>query len=333
MKSQAKVSAISFLIALFVCLAVFGGIAYFAISGFMAPDEIEETPGPSEEDPSEIGEEVIPLAPEEVEKINGESFTLLIAGYDIMGNGFDAMAVLDVSKENQKISVYPINPDTKVYVGHGDSNSLNIRVGDLIKYKDMQYVLDKINATTGLKIEYYVTFTPEGFIEAFDAFNKNGDYTYKVPKDMEHVYVEITKNETTEGEAPETGETSLSEEEALLKELEKYNISFKKGDSLTKGIDVYNMLRYKGDSESDRLTRQATFMRDVVAKIIPARFKEGNLNAVLDTAKALIKLTKSIKTNVGVETFITETFDLISAMPNFSLSTVTKYTSGITNFK
>lgn len=352
-QSQAKVSAISFLIALLISLAVFGGIAYFLISGFMAPDEVEETSDPSEELPNEKGDEVVPLPPEEVEKINGESFTLLIAGYDVLGIGFDAMAVVDVNKEAQKISIYPINPDTRVYVGHGDSNSLNIRAGDLIKYKDMQYVLDKINATTGLKIEYYVTLTPEGFIEAFDAFNKNGDYAYKVPKDMEHLYYEKPE-EVVEGEIPgaeapaeqpatpstpatpePAGDTKrpLIDEETGLIDLEEFNISFKKGDTLTKGIDVYNMLRYKGDSSSERLTRQATFIRDVVAKIIPERFKEGNLGAVLDTVKALIKLTEAIETNVGVETFVSETFDLIAAMPNFSVSTVTKYTSGITNFK
>lgn len=352
-QSQAKVSTISFLIALLVSLAVFSGIAYFAISGFMAPDEVEENVDPLEETPGENEGEVTPLPPEEVEKINGESFTLLVAGYDVLGVGFDAMAVVDVNKEAQKISIYPINTDTKVYVGHGDSNSLNIRAGDLIKYKDMQYVLDKINATTGLKIEYYVTLTPEGFIEAFDAFNKNGDYAYKVPKDMEHFYYEkpeeVVEGEAPEAEAPaaqpsvpaapttqepdEEAKRPLIDEETGLIDLEEFNISFKKGDTLTEGIDIYNMLRYKGDSSSDRLTRQTAFIRDVVAKIIPERFKEGNLEAVLDTVKALIKLTEAIETNVGVETFVTETFDLISAMPNFSVSTVTKYTSGITNFK
>ncbi len=326
--SQIKVSAISFMIALLVSLAVFGIIAYFAISGFMSPEETK-TPEQGVDAPvDDLNSEQPPLAPEEVEKIHGESFTVLIAGYDLQELGFDAMAVVDVDKENQKVTVSPLNVDTKVYVGHGDSYSLNIRTGDLIKYKDMQYVVDKINATTGLKIEYYVTFTAEGFIEAFDAFNKNKDYTYKVPKDMEHVYVEIPE---TDPEKELTAEETAELE--ALKAYEKYNISFKKGDSLTDGIDVYNMLRYKGDSSTDRMTRQATFIKDVVSKIIPARFKEGNLTAIVDTAKALIKLTSSISTNISAETFITETFDLISAMPGFSYGTVTKYTSGIANFK
>lgn len=325
--SQVKISTISFLISLLVSLAIFGGVAFYAISSLMAPEE-EKTEEGTEIIEEKEGTDVVPLAPEEIEKINGESFTVLFAGYDLQGNGFDAMAVVDVDKEMQKVTVYPINPDTKVYVGHGDTNSLTVRTGDLIKYKNMQYVLDKINATTGLKVEYYVTLTAEGFIEAFDAFNKNGDYTYKVPKTMEHVYVELPKEPVTEGD-----ELTTPEIDPELKALEKYNISFKKGDSLTKGIDVYNMLRYKGDSASDRMTRQATFVRDIVARIIPSRFKEGNVGAIIDTAKALIKLKDAITTNVDAETFITETYDLISAMPEFSMSTAPKYTSGITNFK
>ncbi len=339
--SQIKVSAISFMIALFVSLAVFGIIAYFSISGFMSPDEPEQPEQLVDDPVDDLNNEQPPLPPDEVEKIHGESFTVLVAGYDLQGLGFDAMAVVDVDKENQKVTVSPLNVDTKVYVGHGDSYSLNVRTGDLIKYKDMKYVVDKINATTGLKIEYYVTFTAEGFVEAFDAFNKNKDYTYKVPADMEHVYVELPDEAIEKDPAEETTEepveVTLTEEEIAkleeLKKYEKYNISFKKGDTLSEGIDVYNMLRYKGDSSSDRITRQAAFVKDVVTKIIPARFKEGNLTAIVDTAKALIKLTSSIETNISVETFITETFDLISAMPSFSYGTVTKYTSGIANFK
>ncbi|MBR6633574.1 MAG: LCP family protein [Clostridia bacterium] len=327
--SQAKVSAISFLIALIVSLAIFGLIAYFAISGIMFPSE-SEVPDPEQNEIIDVqGEDPEIVTPDDKKEIEGDSFTVLVAGYDLQNIGFDAMVVLDVNKESKKATVYPINVDTKVYVGHGASNSLNIRTGDLIKYKDMDYVLDKINATTGLKIEYYVTFTAEGFIEAFDAFNKSEVYTYKVPKDMEHVYYEapVTDAEPAEPESDETeadGETDT---------LEKYNISFKKGDVITSGIDVYNMLRYKGDSASDRITRQGTFMRDIITKIIPSMFKESNLTAIIDTAKGLIKLTDSITTNISVETFITEGFDLISAIPSFSIGTATKYTSGITNFK
>ncbi len=326
--SQIKVSTISFIVALILSIAVFGFIAFFAISSFLQtepvdPNDDEITSEFNNKDPESA--EVIP--PEEIEKIEGNSFSVLVAGYGLGEDSFDAMVVVDVNKEEQKVTIYPINVDTKVYVGHADGmGNLNIRMGDLIKYEDMQYTVDKIKATTGLKVSNFITFTAEGFIEAFDKFNENGDYTYVVPKDMEHFYADAPEITETP-EAPEGTEVEEAED------LSQYNISFKKGDKLTSGLDIYNMLRYKGDSSSDRITRQASFVRDVLQKIIPKHFKEGNLSKIVVDAQALAKLTESISTNITVGTFITETFDLISKIPEFSFGTSSKFTNGITNFK
>ncbi|MBQ7897083.1 MAG: LCP family protein [Clostridia bacterium] len=314
-----KVSTLSFIIALVLSLVVFGLVAYFTITGIMTDDPdtpvSETTDTPGEDESGDV--EVIP--PDEIEKIEGESFTVLVAGYGPGETSIDAMVVLEVNKEEQRVSIHPINADTKVYVGHADGlGNLNIRIGDLVKYEDVQYVADKIRATTGLKITNYITFTAEGFIEAFDKFNEHGDYTYVVPRDMEHVYVE----ESTEEGADE-----------ITQDLTKYNISFKKGDKLTSGIDIYNMLRYKGDSEADRMSRMSIFVRDILQKIIPAQFKEANLTKIITTAEALVKLTDSIKTDVTAKTFISETFGLITKVPEFSFEISSKYTKGITNFK
>ena len=144
--SQIKVSTISFIVALILSIAVFGFIAFFAISSFLQtepvdPNDDEITSELNNKDP-ESGE-VIP--PEEIEKIEGNSFSVLVAGYGLEEDSFDAMVVVDVNKEEQKVTIYPINVDTKVYVGHADGmGNLNIRMGDLIKYEDMQYTVDKI---------------------------------------------------------------------------------------------------------------------------------------------------------------------------------------------
>lgn len=339
--SQRKVSAISFLIALLVSLLVFGLISYFITSAILSPNEETEAESKPGDEETKNPEEQQMLTPDEIEKIKGESFTVLIAGYDLQEAGFDAMAVLDVNKEKQQVTVYPMNADTKVYVGHGDTYPLNVRIGDLIKYKNMQYVLDKVNAVTGLKAEHYITFTAEGFIEAFDAFNQKGDYTYIVPKDMEHIYVEVPEKEEGEEPKPEEDKKTEGAEAAdetpvelpeELKKMQKYDIKFKKGQSLTSGIDIYNMLRYKGDSETDRMNRQAMFVRDVIARIIPSRFKDGDVQAILDIIASIGKLKSTITTNISLETFITETFDLISTMPEFSIGTVAKYTSESVNY-
>lgn len=309
--SQVKVSLISFIVALVLSILVFGSVAIFAISRFLdtetvahGNDVVEEV---NKNDP--YGSEVIP--PDEIEKIDGDSFSLLIAGYGLEENSLDAMIVLEVNKEEQKVTVYPINVDTKVYVGHADGmGNLNVRIGDLIKYEDITYVVDKIRATTGIKVSNYVTLTAEGFISAFDKFNEQGDYTYVVQKDMVHQYADPSDEE-----------------------LSKYNISFKKGDKLTSGIDIYNMLRYKGDSSSERLTRQTSFARDVIEKIVPTHFKEANFSRIITDVQAIVKLTDSVKTNISVGTFLAQTFELIAKLPEFSFAVSSKYTSGITNFK
>lgn len=313
--TQLKVSTLSFIIALLLSLLVFGIVAYFAISGINSDtpeNKTEEKTDNPEKNPSE-DVEVIP--PEVIEEIKGESFSVLVAGYGLNEDTFDAMIVVDVNKEEQKVAIHPINTDTKVYVGHADGvGNINVRIGDLPKFRDMQYVVDKLEATTGLSITGYVTFTAEGFIKAFDEFNADGDYVYTVPKDMEHIYAEKPENESEE-------------------DLTKFNISFKKGDKLTSGIDIYNMLRFKGDSNSERLTRQATFVNDIIKKVIPTQFKEANLSKIVTSVNALLKLTSSIKTDISAGTFITETFGLIAKMPEFSFQKTSKYTKGITNFK
>ncbi len=313
--TQLKVSTLSFIIALLLSLLVFGIVAYFAISGINGDspeNKTEEKTDNPEKDPSE-DVEVIP--PEVIEEIKGESFSVLVAGYGLNEDAFDAMVIVDVNKEEQKVSIHPINTDTKVYVGHADGvGNINIRLGDLPKFRDMQYIVDKVKATTGLSVTGYVTFTAEGFIKAFDEFNADGDYVYTVPKDMEHIYAEKPENEDEE-------------------DLTRYNISFKKGDKLTSGIDIYNMLRYKGDSNAERLTRQGAFVNDIIKKIIPSQFKEANLSKIVTSVNALLKLASSIKTDISAGTFITETFSLIAKMPEFSFSTTSKYTKGVANFK
>ncbi|MBE6701384.1 MAG: LytR family transcriptional regulator [Ruminococcaceae bacterium] len=317
--SQIKVSATAFVVALVLSLAVFGIIAYVVINGiFFEDNHIDPSTDIHTEQPDDPKNPDEPLPPEVIEEIEGDSFSILVAGYDLTLNGFDAMAVVDVNKEDQTVSIYSVNTDTKVYVGHGDENSqtsssLNVRIGDLIKYKDINYVLDKVNAVTGLHVDYYITLTAEGFIEAFDEFNSSKDYSYKVPKDMEYVYYVSDGTQDPE--------------------LEKYNISFKKGDKITSGLDVYNMLRYKSDSDEDRISRQSAFVKEVILKIVPSRFKEGNLSKILDTIKALLKLTGSIDTNISVETFVKETYDLFVKIPDFSLNVNSEFTTSATNYK
>ena len=242
------------------------------------------------------------------EIINGTSFTVLVAGYNIKGDSQDAMLIVDVDKEKQKVTTYSLNTNAKVYVGHGSDGSVNVRLGDLCKYKDMNYISEKVTALTAIKIDYYFTLTANGFIKIVDTLNKNKSYTYTVPFDMEHEY---------------SNEESLS----------KYNINYKKNDKLSSGIDIYNVLRYTGDSGSQRMGRQASIAWSAMKGIISAQFKSKTSDAVISTIKALLVTAKECETNIHPESFFEENFDLIMHIPDFSYDNSSKFENSGINFK
>ncbi len=309
---QSKTSLQSFLLTFFSSLLVFALVAWLIFSAIDRQFEKEK------KSPSNKTEENLPAMnpvdddnPDstlEKDIIEGENFAVLVAGYNITGESLDAMVVVDVNKENKKVTLYPINPDAKVYVGYGSSGSVNVRLGDLCRYKDMAYITDKVTALTAVQVDYYVSLTADGFIKAVDALNKNKSYTYTVQKDMAHEY---------------------SNEE----ELQKYNIDFKKGDKLTSGIDLYNVLRYAGDSDSDRMGRQITIAKDAMKSLISSQIKSKSPEGVVSMIEALLITMKEYKTNISVETFITETFELISVIPDFDFDTSTKFKTATVNFK
>lgn len=308
--NQSKTSLQSFILTFFTSLAIFALAAYFifnAVSANLKQDptndnpDISDTPviSPVDDPDQNVGEK-------DDKVIEGKSFTLLAAGLDITGEAIDALIIIDVDKENKAVTLYPVNTDASVYVGYGTSGSVNVKLADLCKYKDMAYIADKITATTAIQIDYYISLTADGFIKAVDTLNKNGAYSYTVPKDMLHVY----------SDAPE---------------LEQYNIDFKKGEKLTKGIDIYNALRYTSDSESDRMSRQIIIARDSMKYLIVDQMK--SVSGTVTLFEALLKAMSECKTNVPIETFITETFDLLVNVPSFVFKSSADFKTATLNFK
>ena len=311
--NQSKTSLLSFIITFFVCLLIFallGWLIYGTISKQFTSDgdkdsEIsEEIPANSEVESA--GSQDEQKNPDDI--IEGENFNILVAGYNITGEFMDAMTVVEVNKDTKAVTVYPINTDTKVYVGYGSAGSVNIRLGDLCKYKNMEYIAKKVTALTAVKIDYYISFTAEAFIDAIDALNKNKVYSYTVPKDMNLVY----SNDP---------------------ELEKYNIEFKRADKITSGIDIYNVLRYEGDSSSDRMDRQTTITRDVVKAFVDSQIKSKEPSKVISTLNSLLKTLKGCTTNISLDTFITEGYELISSISEFKFTSSTIFKTTSINFK
>ena len=309
---QSKVSLQSFILTFFAALVLFGLLAWL-IYGTVSSKigGTEKSPNGLEEDmpvSGEVDSSDLPIFNKDDDEIQGESFTLLVAGYNVTGTSLDAMMILDVDKENEKVVLYPINTDAKVYVGYGSVGSVNVRLGDLCRYKDMTYIADKVSAITGIPVDYYVSFTADAFIEAVDKLNEKKVYSYSVQKEMNHAY---------------------SEEE----ELKQYNIEFKRGDKLTSGIDLYNVLRYEGDTYSDKLSRQLNIAEDMVKALVVSQIKDKSPKTVITTFTTLIKAATECKTNIPIETFITEGFELLSSINEFTFEPSMKFKTATLNFK
>lgn len=311
---QSKTSVQSFILTFFVALILFALAAWLIFNTIS--DKLNVT-----DDPNKLVEELpVNSAPEDPEDpevvpndntdsvIEGESFTLLVAGHNVTGQSLDALMIVEVDKENEKVILTPVNPDAKVYVGYGNAGSVNVRLGDICRYKDMAYITDKVSALTAIPIDYYVSFTAESFIKAIDELNGKKAYTYTVPKDMAHTY---------------------SEDE----ELKDFNIDFKRGDKLTSGIDLYNVLRYEGDSSSDRMSRQITVARDMIKALVVSQIKGKSVKNVITTFNTLVKTAKECKTNIALDTFITEGFELLSSVDEFTFESSNKFKTSTLNFK
>lgn len=310
---QSKISLQSFILTFFASLVLFGILAWIIFNTVSAKIEKgnEKDPNGAKEDipvSGELSSDDKHNTPKDEDELEGKSFTMLIAGYNVTGDSLDAMLVLDVDKENEKVVLYPINTDAKVYVGYGSAGSVNVRLGDLCRYKDMAYIADKVSAITAISVDYYVSFTAEAFIKAVDELNEKKAYSYTVQKDMIHTYSDA-------------------------EELKEYNIDFKRGDKLTSGIDLYNVLRYEGDSSSEKMSRQISIAEDMVKALIVSQIKDKSIKNAISTFTTLIKTVKDCKTNVSIETFITEGFELLSAIDEFTFEPSMKFKTATLNFK
>jgi len=318
---QTKTSLLSFIITFFVSLVIFALLAWFvygAISSIFSSDKSEKSENsenlPVSSVPDDESKDNPELPLDDFDVIEGESFTVLVAGLSVTGDTVESLTMVDVDKENRTVMLYPVNPDAMVYVGHDTAGNVNVRLGDICKYKDFEYLCEKLSVYAKMKLEeefkidYYFTFTADAFVTVVDALNKDGIYTYTVQNDMMHTYSKDP-------------------------ELEKYNIDFKRGDKLTEGIDIYNVLRYQGDSASDGMSRQASIARDLIKVLVKNHIKGLDSKKIISTFKAILEIAPECKTNLSIEGFISEAHELLSVIDDFSFDTSKKFVTSTLNFK
>ena len=302
---QSKTSLQSFMITFFASLAIFAIIAFVVfklvagqITDKNGTDKMDNTTEAGNAPEGEVTEDVITA---------DNSLSFLIGGYNITGDSMEAMTIVNINKESKKVTVFPINTDAKVcvgYTGGDDSVAVNVRLGDLCRFKknDLSYIAEKVTAITAINIDSYVFFTADSFIKAVDILNENKAFKYTVAENMAHTYVDEPENEA----------------------LKKYNIDFKKGDVLTSGIDLYNLLRYEGDSSSNRMSRQAVIARDMLRALLTSQITNNTLSGAITTFDRIHDEVK-VKTDLAINTFLTENFDLLLNIFEYSFETDTSF--------
>ncbi len=88
----------------------------------------------------------------------------------------DTIVLFHVNREQQTFVIYSIPYNTRVLVDGNDT-----RLGSLIYSKGMDFFLAKVEALTGLGIDYHMVFTPLGFTNLMQSLDK---VTFNVPCNM-----------------------------------------------------------------------------------------------------------------------------------------------------
>lgn len=249
-------------------------------SGTNDPENDGETPDGSDA-PDSSADDPSSAIPDDAE-IEGESFTVLFLGEDPKGASLDCIVLMRVNKSQRKVLITSLNPSGQLYIGHGAKDYL-APLGKLYQYKSMSFLLEKVQAITGLKVDYYVFFTFDSFLGAFETLYPNG-YKYSVPIAMDYT----------------------DEEQGLT-------IRFDKDQSISKAEDILKMLRYKEDGLNNRMSRQRDFAASILKSTLSSMVSlESGARAVT----AFSNLLKQVETNLTAD-FFRDNLALIAYLPSF----------------
>ena len=234
-----------------IALLIFGLLALFltpfAVQSFEGGLSNDKEKDAAEEevstDPAQNTEEA------DLSAVQGSSFTVLLAGVDYLPDALndytttfaasytygqsqttpsddalsyakpraisaDSIVLLRIDKEAKTALIVSVPARARVVVG-GNS----VTLGSVLTTKGINFFRDKITALTGLPIDYYVLFTPRGFV---NAINQLGGVSYNVPQNMQYT-------------DPSEGLTS----------------SLSAGQQTLSGKAALSMLRYVGYADGD----------------------------------------------------------------------------------
>ena len=261
----------NFFITFGISLVVFGLIG-FIIWNRLVPDIPDEKN--NVKPPIINNEEIVPDNGDKV--IATDGFTALLCCYDDTLGSADAIVLLNVNKENKKFAVCSIPVYLKINVGT-ETIKKEEYLGDLLVRRGRNYFLDKVEAITGLPIDYHAFMSSADFV---NVINEIGGIEYNVPERMYYqnkegmVLVDL-----------QAGLTRLNGEKALqLVRYRSYDIEAGKTD----------------DGDEERRSVQCDFLY----KLMSSFLKPDNRDSIDGIVKNALDLLVRGDTNFTVSTFI-----------------------------
>ena len=304
----------NFVITFFIAALILGVLAYFVV-GYATETLLAS--------PADTGLSVTDLAPV-IEKtpdgsietdgegnvifvdIKSESFTILLLGTDYQPDilfdynlsilnarekkdqfpyreriiSADAILLLHIDREKKQFVLCSIPGNTRVSCG-----GVGQPLSSLYNSMGVSYMVDKVSALTGLKIDYHAVISVSDFAGIVSSL---GGVTYNVPCDMHY-------EDASQG---------------LV-------ISLQKGETLLSGDKALQLLRFNSyeDGVNTRAKTIVSFARAVLEKATQPEY--------LTQALTLYRQWKPTIETDFTESDLTEHLDIIFAYPSFSLNAMT----------
>lgn len=274
----------NFIITFFISLIVFALIAWLILGKLTPEDDIEENvptisiPGGEKNEENKIEEAV-----------ENDSFTALLCCYDDSLARADAIVLINVNKEHKKYAICSIPSYLKLDTGTASVKN-EVYLGDLVVEKDRSYFLEKVEALTGLPVDYYAFMSTNEFVKIIDEI---GGIEYNIPSNM--YYKDVDGKVLVDLKA---GLTRLNGEKAL--ELVRFR-GYKNADGIM--------------DDGDRQRRETQC--NLVYTIFESFLKESNRQNIDDIVDNVLKLIVSGNTNFTATAFIRHK-DMILGFENYS---------------
>lgn len=212
----------------------------------------------------------------EKEEVVGDSFTAVLCCYDDSLGRADAIVMVNVDKKTEKFSLCPIPSYLKIDIGT-DTVKKEVYLGDLLASKGRNYFLQKLEAITGLSVDYYAFLSSSDFV---NIINEIGGIEYNVPMNMYY-----QSPDGVELVNLVAGKTRLMGENAL--ELVRF-----RSYPATQGVT--------DDGDAKRRQTQCDFLYTVLGTFLKPQNKEHIDNIV----KTLLELVADGDTNFTLTAFL-----------------------------